>query len=105
MAKRNRVCYSCKTKYDYCPSCASDYLKPKWMFCFCCEKCKDVFEILSNYNTSGSDVTKDDVKDVLKKHNITKFDKFDEDIQKQLKEITSVSKKIVKKTDDSNDKN
>ena len=63
------------------------------------------FEILSNYNTSGSDVTKDDVKDVLKKHNITKFDKFDEDIQKQLKEITSVSKKIVKKTDDSNDKN
>ena len=103
MAKRNRVCYSCGTKYEYCPSCASDYLKPKWMFCFCCEECRDIFGVLSNYNTVGSEVTKDDVKELLKKYNIKDFNKFNNDIQNQLKEIVNVNKKATKKTVDSNE--
>ena len=103
MAKRNRICYSCGTKYEYCPSCAIDFSKPKWMFCFCCEECKDVFEVLSNYNTAGAEVTKDDVKQVLKKHNVENFDKYNDDIQNQLKEIVNTNKKATKKTVDSDE--
>ena len=102
MAKRDRICYSCGTKYEYCPSCASDYLKPKWMFCFCCEECKDVFGILSDYNTAESKVTKDEVKEVLKKYNIKNFDRYNDDIQRQLKEIVNV-KKAQKKIVDSDE--
>ena len=101
MAKRDRVCYTCGTKYEYCPSCLSDSLKPTWMFCFCTEECKDVYEVLSNYNTTDSNVTEDDVKKVLNKHKIKDYDKYTKAIQSELKEIVNSTKKNAKKVEGS----
>lgn len=101
MATRKRKCYTCRQEYEYCPDCLTDYNKPKWMFCFCSEECKDVYNVISNYNTKESNVTQDDVVKVLKKYNVKDVKKYAPDIQKELKEITNVSKKNNKKPETS----
>ena len=51
MAK-NRTCFVCGNKYDYCPTCDRDRLKPSWYALFCSESCHNVNNILSK-NTLG----------------------------------------------------
>ena len=99
MARGERTCYTCRTSYDYCPNCITGYNKPKWMFCFCCEECKDVYEVISNYNTTNSGTTKEDVKSVLDKHNVKNYDKYHDSIQKSLNKIVNVQKKNTKKNE------
>ena len=48
MAKLNRVCGICKTKYSYCPTCAADANKPTWMAVFCSENCREVYNVLND---------------------------------------------------------
>ena len=52
MAK-NRTCLICGEKYDYCPHCDRDRLKPMWYFVFCSKKCYELDDILSQ-NTAGN---------------------------------------------------
>lgn len=93
MAKRRtRNCYTCLKEYQYCPNCAIDYNKPRWMFSFCCEECKDVYQIISGYNTKDSGITQKNVQDVLKKYNVKDITKYTDDIQNELKKIISVKK-------------
>ena len=49
MAKLNRTCGICKTKYSYCPTCAADAHKPTWMAVFCSENCKDLYDVINDY--------------------------------------------------------
>lgn len=46
MAKLNRTCGICKTKYSYCPTCAADAHRPTWMAVFCSENCKKIYDVL-----------------------------------------------------------
>ena len=46
----NRKCICCGEKYQYCPSCGSDRLKPTWHSSFCSETCKDLWQTLSKYS-------------------------------------------------------
>lgn len=97
MGKKTRVCYACGNKYEYCPTCPTDSIKPTWMFCFDTEECKDVFGVLSDYYTDNTKTTKDDVKKVLDNYNIKDYSKYTETIQKQLKEIVFTDKKKTSK--------
>lgn len=97
MSKKTRVCYACGKKYEYCPTCPTDSMKPTWMFCFDTEECKEVFSVLSEYGADSTKTTKDDVKKVLDKYNVTDYGKFNETIQKQLKEVTATEKKKTSK--------
>lgn len=48
MAKLNRACGICKTKYSYCPTCAADAHKPTWMAVFCSENCREIYNVLDD---------------------------------------------------------
>ena len=53
MARQNRTCIACQTKYSYCPSCSrADALKPVWFSEFCSESCKELWITLTKYNMS-----------------------------------------------------
>ena len=72
MAK-NRICLICGNKYDYCPTCDRDRLKPSWYTLFCSETCYDINNILSK-NTAGklsiAEANKELNKIVFNKNNI-----------------------------------
>ena len=44
MARRQRTCYLCGDKYEYCPTCTQDKFKPTWMVEFHSENCKNIFD-------------------------------------------------------------
>lgn len=50
MAKLNRTCGICRKKYSYCPSCAADAKKPTWMAIFCSENCRELYNVLNDYD-------------------------------------------------------
>ena len=45
MAK-NRTCFICGNKYDYCPTCDRDRLKPSWYALFCSDNCYKINNII-----------------------------------------------------------
>lgn len=92
MAKANRTCKVCGTKYYYCPSCP-DELRPSWYGMFHDENCKNIFTILTNHFLGK--ITKSDAKNQLKKCDLSNKDSFDADTQKQIDELleNKVSKK------------
>ena len=49
MAKLNRICTICHKKYSYCPTCASDLNRPTWLAVFCCDNCKDLYNVINDY--------------------------------------------------------
>lgn len=50
MGRRTRECYLCGTKYEYCPTCSQDRMKPAWMTEFHNENCKNIFDICTRFN-------------------------------------------------------
>lgn len=50
MPRPNRVCRVCGKQYRYCPSCASDSHKPRWMTMFDCEDCHTIFTVATDFN-------------------------------------------------------
>lgn len=50
MGRRTRECYLCGQKYEYCPTCSQDRMKPSWMAEFHAEHCKNIFEICTLFN-------------------------------------------------------
>lgn len=44
----NRTCTTCGKEYRYCPKCTRDKDKPKWLFAFCSEECKEIYQILND---------------------------------------------------------
>ena len=89
MAKR--TCYTCGNTYNYCPSCEGDRLKPKWMNNWDSEECKDVFNVLNNYD--GENVKVSDVKAVFKKYGVKDFSKYKPGIQAHIAKILKTPEK------------
>jgi len=88
MAKK-RKCLTCEHEYEYCPKCGNSKDYPAWKTEFCEESCKEIFNAVSGYNMNL--ITADDVKKVLKKYNITDFNKYKKSIKDKLIEITSTA--------------
>lgn len=88
MAKKNRICGSCGTKYSYCPTCSgSDRLAPAWKAKFCNETCKDVWSICSRYVMEI--ITKSEAIEELNKLNLDDISKYTQSIQKDIEKIKS----------------
>ena len=94
MAKE-RVCLFCGRSYQYCPNCREYDSYPKWMGEFDTEKCHDLYTVMSGYNLGLK--TKEDVKTVLDKHNITDYSIFSSKLQEKLNNMFSVE--IPKETE------
>lgn len=80
-----RRCVCCEKEYEYCPNCAKSN-QPSWMVTFCCEECKDLFNLVSAYNVKriGSDA----VLDYIKMHH-TAGKKYASSVQKVFDEVSS----------------
>ena len=49
--KDYRTCVVCRKQYSFCPHCGKDKNKPLWLFTFCSEKCKGIYEVMSSYES------------------------------------------------------
>ena len=77
-----RKCVCCGKEYDYCPACPKTS-QPGWMATFCSEPCKELFNIVSAYNTKR--IGKDSVRKFMSEHKI-EIDKYLPPVQKVLNE-------------------
>ena len=85
MARRDRQCLCCGTKYSYCPTCGPDKLKPTWMTEFCSESCKELFETATKYNLKK--LTKDEAKNIVEKLELKEKSAYVDCVQKDLENI------------------
>lgn len=56
-----RTCVVCGAVYNYCPSCASDKTKPRWMATYDKESCRTIMNAIANWKAnilSGEDAYK-----------------------------------------------
>lgn len=91
MAKYNRTCYTCSTKYHYCPTCPDDVRDPKVYTMFCGEKCQSIFLTLAE-NGSGR-VDAETCKKNLLALNITENDKMSDDVREHFNRIMATELK------------
>lgn len=90
MAK-TRICMTCRSEYKYCPHC-SNTDQPAWMVNFDTEACKELFNAVSGYNMGV--ITKEQVKEVIDKYQITDFSKYKESIRNVLNTLFPAKKAV-----------
>ena len=97
MARKNRECLTCGTKYFYCPNC--NRKEPSWMAEFHAENCKNIFQICTQYNVGL--LTKEDAQQALKACDLSNKDNFKSCIQRDFENIfaTEEPKKRNKKVE------
>ena len=88
MAKLNRTCTICHKKYSYCPTCAVDSNKPTWMAVFCCEGCKDLYNLINDYRYKL--LSKEEAFYKLNGLDLSNVDKLPDNFKFMLNEILSV---------------
>lgn len=91
MAKPNKECVVCGKKYHYCPTCAADANKPRWMTMFDCEDCYTIFNTATKFNLGK--ITKEEAKDALNRVDLNKD--FNDAIKKDLNNIFYVEPIVV----------
>ena len=86
MAKRKtRICSVCRDSYQYCPSCAVDAHKPTWMFIFCCENCRSIYNTINDYRYNL--LSKEDAAKNLKVLDLSCIDQLIPDFRQLVDEI------------------
>lgn len=96
MGRRTRECYLCGEKYNYCPNCSNDRIKPTWMAEFHDENCKNIFDIATRFNMQL--LTKEEAKAAMEKCDLSNKENFKDYVKRDLKNIFAekVSKPAVK---------
>lgn len=87
----NRVCLCCGNAYEYCGTCRKNVNLPAWKNLFDTENCKDVFQIVSDYEQKAID--KERARKMISACDVTKT--FVPKIKKTLEEITAEPKKDI----------
>lgn len=96
MAKKNRECLTCGTKYSYCPNC--NRKEPYWMADFHSENCKNIFQICTQYNVGL--LSKEQAQEALNSCDLSNKANFAECIQHDFKNIFAEEpKKHIKKAE------
>ena len=85
MGRRTRSCYLCGSKYDYCPTCSQDKMKPSWMAEFHSENCKNIFDIATRFNMQL--LTKEEAKAAMEQCDLTNKENFKSYVQRDLENI------------------
>lgn len=94
MGRRTRTCYLCGTKYEYCPTCTQDKMKPTWMVEFHNENCKSIFDICTRYNMEL--MTKEEAKAALKQCDLSNAENFKDYVQRDIANIFAAPKAKAK---------
>ena len=95
MGKRDRVCICCNEKYQYCPTCGNDRVKPTWMAEFCSEDCKNLWETATKYNMQM--LNKADAKAAIEKLVLNAKSVYVECVQRDLAKILAEEPKAEPK--------
>lgn len=88
MVSNNKKCIMCGKTYTFCLNCSKFDSLPRWMAMFCGQKCKDVFDAISDYKANA--VSKSDTK--IKLAGLIKDTVFTPTVQKRISEIMAISK-------------
>lgn len=89
--KKGRECLICGTRYEYCPNCDGFINKPRWMFLYHDENCKDIGVILNDYKAGTK--TADEAKTALGKTDLSKKDTFRPAFKAMIDEIMNTPEK------------
>ena len=85
MGRRTRECYLCNCKYEYCPTCSQDKMKPSWMAEFHNENCKNIFDIATRFNMQL--LTKEEAKAAMEQCDLTNKENFKSYVQHDIDNI------------------
>ena len=85
MGKRTRECYLCGKKYEYCPTCSQDKMKPTWMAEFHDENCKNIFDICTRFNMQL--LNKEEAQGALKECDLSNKENFKPYVQPDIENI------------------
>ena len=92
MARLNRTCYACQSKYSYCPSCSrADATKPSWYSEFCSESCKDLWITLTKYNMAM--LSKSDAKSIISELGLKSIDTYADCVKRDYAKVMAEDKK------------
>lgn len=96
MGRRTRECLLCGVRYEYCPTCSQDKMKPTWMSEFHDENCKNIFDIATRFNMQL--LTKEEAKEAMEKCDLSNKENFKDYLKRDLKNIFAekVSKPAAK---------
>ena len=83
MAKKNRECAVCSTKYSYCPNC--NRKEPAWMAEFHEENCKNIFQICTSFNVNL--MSKHEAKAALEQCDLSNKENFSSYIKRDIENI------------------
>ena len=93
MPKANRTCYCCGKEYYYCPSCPDDRRDPRIFVMWDSEKCREIFNVLTNESTNK--ITTLECKNKLIKLGVTKDTMLRESVRKHVDRVMSYQEEII----------
>lgn len=93
MGRRTRECLLCSTKYEYCPTCSQDKMKPAFMAEFHNENCTKIFDICTRFNMEL--LSKAEAQSALEKCDLSNKANFKSYVQRDLKNIFAEEPKPV----------
>ena len=99
MDAKMRTCVVCGKQYEYCNKCRKYENLPLWMFTFCSERCKSIYNITSNYEDKRISI--DEAKEQLNKFDLSDKDSFGDSYKKAITSIIkkkNQTKKSIKKS-------
>ena len=85
MARGERTCIVCGTKYVYCPNCKKGYPDETWRYLYDSEECREIYKVCNHFSFGHIDAEEAGRK--LEKYNVTDRSKYSEDIRKNLSAI------------------
>ena len=95
MVSKERICSVCKRTYKYCSLCKDDAKKPTWLFAFCSENCKDIYNITSSFEDGRMrDV---EAKAKLEKLDLSRKEYFGESYKNSIASIMKAKAQVIKK--------
>lgn len=92
MAKR--TCFTCMTKYSFCPHCDEGRNKPNWMMLFHCENCRTIYDTLQRY--SSKEYTLEEALKIIDKCDLSEKDTFNPSVLKDLDALLAARPKKVR---------
>lgn len=98
MSKANRECYTCSSKYYYCPSCPSSTKKESYYNMFCSERCSKIFKTLTN--ETFKKITTEQCKEELLNLNIALNESFKDGVEKHIKKVMGHEESLIKTIED-----
>lgn len=98
-----RKCLLCQKEYKYCPYCAEDAYKPKWMFLFHDENCSEIFDVLQRHEQNF--YTDEEAIQRLKKLDLTVLENSTQSVKNQVQKILSKEKAVQMKVPVKDSKN